>query len=136
MSTVRHVDASAGSATPGGRRHVRRFRDRWIYPAIGVLVALVKAHAFGLLSRHRLAFAPAAAVWLLVALVRVRLAAVALSAGVLAAAADSGGPLGLALLLGLATFALLMAGFLGVATVLQLRQPEWRPRPLLVRTER
>jgi hypothetical protein len=136
MSNVRHADASPGPSTPNAGGRIRRLRDRWIYPAIGLLVALGKAHAFRLLSRHRLAVAPVAAAWILISLLKARPVGLAVSAGVLAVAADSGGPLWLALVLGLATFSVLMAVFLGTATVLQLRQPEWRPGRTLVRAGR
>jgi hypothetical protein len=109
-----------GAGATATRSHGRK--RRW--PAVigGLVLVALKSEAYGKLLFHRGELIAALAVGLALSLLRVRLVGLAISAALLLAFILSAHSLGLGLELGFGAFALLMALFFAVSTVLHLRQ--------------
>jgi hypothetical protein len=103
-------------------RRTRRRERRW--PALigGLVLIAVKSEAYGKLLFHRAELIGVLAVAVGVSLLRARPVGLAVSAAVLLALVLGAHSLGLGVGLGFGAFALLMALFFAVSTVLHLRQ--------------
>lgn len=109
-----------GTGATATRSHGRK--RRWPAVVGGLVLAGVKSEAYGKLLLHRGELIAALAVGLALSLLRVRPVALAVSVALLLGIVLGAHSLGLGLGLGFGAFALLMALFFAVSTVLHLRQ--------------
>jgi hypothetical protein len=107
----------------GGKTTRARGRNRR-WPALigGLVLAVVKSEGLARLVVHRGGLIAACAVWLALAVLKVKPVAIAVTAALLIALVLGVHSFGLGLELGFGGFALLMALFFAISTVLHLRQ--------------
>jgi hypothetical protein len=113
-----------GAETTRARAGNRRNRRNRRWPALigGLVLAAVKSEGLARLVVHRGGLIAACSVWLAVAVLKVKPIAIAVTAALLGAVVLGAHSFGLGLELGFGGFALLMALFFAISTVLHLRQ--------------
>ena len=107
----------------GGSELAGRGRNRgWLWIPLGVVLALFKVRAFAEVIDHRGSAIALLAVWFAIALLRMRLASVAITAAALFGILASSHSVGRGLAFGAGACVVLMGVFFAVATILLARQ--------------
>jgi hypothetical protein len=112
----------APSCTDRGEVGSLRRGGGWLWIPVGVVLGLFKAHVLVGVIGHRGGAITLLAMWLAIALLRMRLASVALTAAALLGILGSSHSLERGLELGLAAFVVLMGAFFAISTYLLARQ--------------